>query len=178
MGMWENRSVTCGLHLLWCRQSGTLFFLRWRHISLFLWINGEKLEQNISDIEAVRKMLYRCISADSDITVGVTKVYQKLYDTIWCLNRSLCQNWFWSWNRFLETGMMSSLLSFSLALSWSWFHWWLWLVRLPASSEVFSSATAASLHVSLKIKFSNSPFNPFAEHLTFKRYSGESVLIF
>ena len=48
------------------------------------------------------------------------------------------------------SSLFSLSLSLSLSLSWSWFHWWLWLVRLPASSEVLSSATAASLHVSNK----------------------------
>lgn len=46
-----------------------------------------------------------------------------------------------------ESGMMSSLFFLPL---WSWFHWWVRFVRLPASSEVLSSAAAASLHVSYR----------------------------
>lgn len=65
----ENRSPTSGLYFHSSQQKGTV----WHHISLFLWIDWERLEQCISDIEAVRKMMYRCV------TVGVIKVYWKHY---------------------------------------------------------------------------------------------------
>lgn len=59
---------------------------------------------------------------------------------------------------------MMSLVS----VSWSWFHRWLWLIWLPASSEVFSSATAASLHVSYKDNMLH--FLLVLEHVAYKGY--------
>ena len=141
----ENKFLTCG------QENQGLFSFSAGTKGLFLWIDWERLEQCINDIEAVRKMMmYLCrFWCHSGFTVVLR--YTENNNNAWSINTDL-----------RESGMMSSLLFY--LYFWSWFHRWLWLVWLPASSEVLTSATAASLHVSDNYniqKFSSTLFSFF-----------------
>lgn len=122
-------------------------------LCLFLLIDSAEC---ISDIEGVRRTLYHCASDNSDVSV-VYRVIKLdwIHYTIWCRNTVPCQNIIWLCNTTLskENRYKENWNDIILSLSFflSWFHWWLWLLWLPASSEVLSSPTAASLHVSYKI---------------------------
>ncbi len=93
----ENRSLTCGPCISTDLDSrGPFCFSAGTKKVCSTEIDWERLERCISDIEAVRKTMY------SDVTAGVVKVYWKLYETIWCLNRFQCQNRIGSWNTRLD----------------------------------------------------------------------------
>lgn len=106
-------------------------------------LRGKGNTVRISDIETLRKMMHLCIyksctpAITPDPLIGLKLDLRLDSDLFITLFKA-------------PLGEGNSAPSSPLSVSHSWFYWWLWLLWLPAPTEVFSPATAASLHVSHK----------------------------